>query len=171
MKRFFLVFILVLSLFLEVGFFTNLKIFGVVPNIFLMLLIALSFIIPEEELLYAAFFGSLFLDLFSSSYFGFQTIIILFIIFIVMLASYFIFSTVNVFLLIILATISTVFFEVLSSLALVTSGINLNIIYYLQHFLVSKIIINSILILLFYFFASSIWEKISKLERRVKVLR
>lgn len=171
MKRFFIIFVAILALLLEVAFFSNIKIFGITPNIFLMLLITFSFVIPEEDLMFLAFFGSLFLDLFSSAYFGSQTLIILTILLLVMLTSRYIFSNVNFVLLFVLVAVSTVIFDTLYGVALFFSGLKLDPVFYIKHFLVSKILVNSFIALLFYPLASSVWEKILKIEGRARLLR
>lgn len=171
MRRFFIISLVILSLFLEVAFFSNVKVFGITPNIFLMLLIALIFIVPEEEIMFYAFFGSLFLDLFAPGLFGFKTLVILAIVFLILISSYYIFSGVNFILLVFLSVVSTLFFDSFSALGLMFSGLNIDIIYYVKNFLVSKIIINSIIVLAFYPLISSIWDRMLRAEGRAKLLR
>ncbi|OIP22744.1 hypothetical protein AUJ93_03310 [bacterium CG2_30_33_46] len=136
-----------------------------------MFLIASSFIIPEKDLIYLTFFGSLFLDLFSPMNFGFQILINIMIIFFVLLASYFIFSNVSFVLLLVLAILSTVISDVFYGLALYLSGFKIDIIFFAKNFLVSKIIVNSIIIMIIYPVVDLGWERISKIEGRVKLLR
>ena len=171
MKRFFLILTVIFILLLEVAFFTNVKILGITPNIFLMFLIASSFVIPEEDIFLIAFLGSLFLDLFSPAFFGVQAVIILFILFLVFLTSRFIFTNVNFILLLLLAAVSTVLFDTLFGLALFLSGFRIDAIFYAKHFLVSKIIVNSFSILLFYPFVSLVWENISKFQSKARLLK
>ncbi len=171
MKRFFLIFLTCLILLLEVAFFTNVKIFGITPNIFLMFLLASSFIIPEQDIFYLAFFGSLFLDLFSPIIFGAQTIIILLILFLVFLTSRFLFTNVNFILLFLLATVSTILFDVLFGLVLFLSGLRVDVIFYARNSLVPQIIVNSLLALLFYPFVLLIWENISRFQSKARLLK
>lgn len=171
MRRFLVIIIAVLSLLLEVAFFSNIKIFGITPNIFLMFIIASSFIIPEEDLVLTILFGALFLDLFAPSIFGLETMAILLIIFFVMLTSYYIFSSVNFVLLVVLAAVSTLAFDMLYAGALIVSGLKIDVVYYLRHFIASKIIVNVALALIFYSLISSFWDKFLKMENRAKLLK
>lgn len=171
MRRFLIIVVAVLSLLLEVAFFSNIKIFGVTPNVFLMFIIASSFIIPEEDLMLITLLGALFLDLFAPSIFGLETMAILLIIFFMMLASYYVFSSFNFVLLAILAASSTFAFDMLYAGALTISGLKVDIIFFLKHFVASKIIVNTIFVLVFYAFLSSLWDRLLKTESRARFLR
>jgi len=74
------IFIFALSLFfltlLQSSFLPHFVIFGYAPNFILILIIFIFFLMPSLDLP-AAFFGGLFLDIFSSHFFGFYTSILL----------------------------------------------------------------------------------------------
>jgi hypothetical protein len=88
-----------------------------------------------------------------------------------MLLAYYVFSGVNFVLLILSGTLATVMFYLLSALSLMASGFRIDLVFYVQYFLVSKIVINSIFVLFFYFFLSSVWERVLNIESRARLFR
>lgn len=156
---------------LEISFFPNINFLNLNPNLFLMLLIALSFVVSEKELIYIAFFGSILLDIFSPTYFGSQALIIVTIMFFILLALYFIFSTVNFFLLILLALFGTFLYDLLNIVFIYLSGFTVDVIYYFKNIFILKLFVNIAVLLLVYPLVDFVWEKILKTEGRIKLIR
>ncbi len=70
MKYFFYFIAIILLLSVDIGFFSHLKFFGVVPNLILVLLVVSALDRESLECFFIAVVGGIFLDFYSTSYFG-----------------------------------------------------------------------------------------------------
>lgn len=171
MKKLFIVFLVLVSLILEISFFPNFKFFGVIPNIFLMLILAFLFILPEKYTFYSAFWGSLMLGLFSNLFLGSEALVIIFLLLILILSHTYIFTSINYFLLIFFSFFVTLFYDSLILIFYKLAGYKTDFIYFLKNGFLFQILINGLLVIIFYYLIGHFWENLIKKEERSRLLR
>ncbi len=171
MKSFFILSLSAIALILEILFFPNINFFGAQVNVFLALLIASLFILPEIIIFNLAFWGGVFLGLFSSFVFGIEIIIFLLILFFLFLAHRFIFTNINVLILALFTLFATLFHNLLIISISHFTELKINLIYYIFNFFIAQFIGNFVFVLLYYFFINHYWDKIQKHQSRAKLLR
>lgn len=171
MKYFFLFFVAAISIFLEMFIFSSFKIFGVTPNVFLMLVIASVFVFPQKHSFFIAFWGSLFFSFFSHFIFGTEPIIYLLLTLGVILSHQYFLTNINSLLLILISFTVTFLYFLLIWLFSFSVGLVYDFIYHLQKILPVLIVVNSFFIMIWFFVIKNIWERILKNENRVKLLR
>ena len=171
MKRLFIAFLVLVSLILEISFFPNFKFFGVIPNIFLMLILAFLFILPEKYTFYSAFWGSLILGLFSNILLGSESLVIIFLLLILILSHNYIFTSINYFLLVFFSFFVTLFYDLLLLIFYKIVGYRTDFIYFLKTGFLFQILINGVLVLVLYFLVNHFWDNLVKKEERSRLLR
>ena len=170
MKRFFIFFIVALALVLEISFLTNFKIAGVIPNIFLMLILASLFLLPEKYTFYMAFWGSLILGFFSNTFYGSESLAIMLVLLVLILSHNYIFTNINYLLLIFFAFSSTILYNFFLYFLTLWSGYKTDLLFFIQESAFPLIIINIILAVLWYFFLGRAWDNLSRREERARLL-
>lgn len=171
MRRVVLVFLVFLALILEISFFTNIKLLGVVPNVFLMLILASLFLLPEKYTFHMAFWGSLFIGLFSGLYFGSEALITIFILLILILSHNYIFTNINYLLLIFFSFLTTIFYDLLTYLLSSLSGYRVDILFFIKESILVQIVLNIMFVVIWYFLINKIWENLSRREERGRLLK
>jgi cell shape-determining protein MreD len=170
-KRLFIVFLVLISLILEISFFPVVRIFGIIPNVFLMLILAFLFILPEKYTFYSAFWGSLILGLFSNLFLGSEALVIISLLLILILSHNYIFTSINYLLLALFSVFVTLFYDLLILIFYKISGYNPDFIYFLKNGFLAQILVNAILVIIFYSIVNHFWDSLIKKEERSRLLR
>ncbi len=178
MKTFLSSIIIFLAVILQITFLSKTTIFGVIPNLVLLLIICQSAIKGHKEGFLWAFLGGFLLDLFSKVYFGIWTLSFLFIAYIISFIVKKFLGKVGLLSIIIISVFSTIFFDLIFlsviKVNMLSFGVIINFIRfiipeYFIHIIYKEIIFNAVLIIVIYLFLVKFNDWLSYYESSVKL--
>jgi rod shape-determining protein MreD len=178
MKTFLSALIIFLAVILQITILPKLTIWGVIPNLVLLLVICQSGIKGYKEGLVWAFYGGLLLDFFSPVNFGIWTASFLFISFIVSFVTKRILGKIDLFSIAVISIISILIFDVtflsvlkinILSFELIFNFIRFTLPIYFAHIIFKEIIYNTILVIIIYLLLVRFNQWLKWYESKVKL--